>query len=138
MPIKNSTSIYFRFFPLIRYAIKVNIKNHTMYKSSFTLKIILIATMPVLLSSLFSLVILFDRVENLSQNTTETSREQLEKIYKEILISKSNDITQKVDLKLSTLLNELNILRSTAQRLIDGKEMGIAQTTPNNFIYDPK
>lgn len=65
--------------------------------------------------------------------------------YTQLLKDKSGDISEKVSLKISSVLDELSILRAAAQQLIDkeelhslGKELQTNSYIKNNFIYNPE
>lgn len=94
-----------------------------MFKSKFTLKIVLLSILPILLFSFFSFLLLSQKIEQLSDNTSKISGDALSTIYRQIIENKSEDITAKIELKFNTLLNELNTLRGGAQQLIDGEKM---------------
>lgn len=90
-----------------------------MSKSIFTIKVVLLATLPVLLFSALSITLLIYKIDSLRSNATTSTGETLNTIYTNLLETKSSDIADKVRLKLDTLLDELNILRAAAQQLID-------------------
>ena len=94
-----------------------------MYKSKFTQKIILLSTLPVFLFSIFLIIVLFFKINELSQNTSEISEKILNNIYTQLLVDESCAIAEKVSLKFILFLDELNILRAAAQQLVDKKEL---------------
>jgi phosphoserine phosphatase RsbU/P len=109
--------------------------------TKFTLKIILLSTLPVIFFFIFSSTMLLYKVNNLSSSAAERTGEKFNEIYTQILKDKSRDNAEKVRLKISTVLDELNILRASAQQLIDNKKKHPEEWQPNswgenNFIYN--
>ena len=116
-----------------------------MYRSKFTLKIILLSILPIILFSIFSVCLISFRIAELSKNTSRVSEKILTHAYTQLLEDKSRDIAEKVSLKIGAVLGELNILRAAAQQLIDKDELHSLgdrlQSNPyigNNFIYNPE
>lgn len=114
----------------------MNNKNNirfSIFKSKFTLKIILLTILPILFISVFSILILFHKINELNNSTTETSANTLNTMYTQMVTDKNNDIKEKVLLRLDSVLNELNVLRAGAQQLIDKNEVN---SLKQDFEYD--
>jgi len=114
-----------------------------MYKSKFTLKIILLSIIPIIVFSFFSIVVLFYKIDELSHSASQITGNTLSNLYLQLLKDKSRDITEKVSLKLNIVFNELNIMRATSQRLIDkkklhsfGKSLESNSWVKNKFVYN--
>jgi sigma-B regulation protein RsbU (phosphoserine phosphatase) len=108
----------------------------------FTTEIILITFIPILFYFISLLIFSIYQIENLSKTTASITKDGLEKIYKTELEERSKDIAEKVSLKLDIVKNELNILRGTAQHIIDndlafiGEKMQEVEYLKNSFQYN--
>lgn len=98
---------------------KINNIIDSIINSKFTLKIMLLTLMPVLFISTFLLLVLPNRIDRLNSEMSNISSDSLNIMYNQMINDKNNDIKEKISLKLNSVMNELNILRADAQRLID-------------------
>lgn len=98
---------------------RFEIKKPGIFKSRFTLKIILLTILPIILISLFSVSTIFQKINELNKNVSTISSETLHSTYAEMITDKNKDIKDKVMLRLDGVLNELNSLRAGSQKLID-------------------
>lgn len=89
------------------------------FKSKFTMKIVLVTIIPILLLSTFSILVLVKKINELNSSTAEISASTLHTVYGKMIRDKNQDTKEKVILRVDSVLNELNILRAEAQRLID-------------------
>lgn len=90
-----------------------------MKKSKFTLKVILLSVLPVLIFLVFSITAITNEIEHLRQTTRQITEQEVGKLYGRLLEDKSRDISEKARLKIDLVLNELNLLRASAQQLVD-------------------
>ena len=90
-----------------------------MKKSKFTLKVILLSVLPVLIFLIFSITAITNEIDHLRQTTRQITEQEVGKLYGRLLEDKSRDISQKARLKIDLVLNELNLLRASAQQLVD-------------------
>ncbi|KHK01432.1 sensor domain-containing diguanylate cyclase [Desulfovibrio sp. TomC] len=96
-------------------------ETESLNKSLFTLKIVLLSTVPIILFSIISITLLIYKMHALNNSVENTTGSSLNIIYTKMLEVKSTDISEKVLFKINTVLDELNILRAAAQQLIDKK-----------------
>lgn len=116
-----------------------------MNRSLFTLKIVLLATLPVVFFSIITISQLIYKMDALNTSVSITTESSLNNIYTNMLEVKSTDISEKILFKINTVLDELNILRAAAQQIIDQKDRrNIAEELTTNrwvnhgFIYNPE
>ncbi|OJX71873.1 diguanylate cyclase [Magnetospirillum sp. 64-120] len=116
-----------------------------MPKTSFTLKVIVLAVAPLLCFAILLITLGTARIESLSQASARLTEQSLESMYRHYLNSRTGDGAAKVALRLEAIRNELNIVRGSAQRIIDEPPLaalgGELQTIPllhNDFEYNQK
>ncbi len=114
-----------------------------MRKSIFTLKIILLSILPVLIFSLFTISIITIKIGKLSDNVSEVAERALNNIYSQIISDKSRDIAKRISLKLNIVFDELDLLRASAQQIVDNEELhsiGVELQSntwfKNDFVYN--
>lgn len=106
-----------------------------MNKLKYSYKIILLATLPVLFFSLLTVFILYYYIDRFSENVSLKSQNLLLNLYSEMIDKKSEDIAQKISIKIDNVLNELMILHNFTQKLIDDEKLTNLLT--EQFIYNP-
>lgn len=106
----------------------------SIFKSKFTLKIIALTIAPIFFLSLFSVVVLFQKINELNKSATQISTSTMHVIYEDMITDKNRDIKEKIALRLDDVLHELNMLRAEAQRLIDKNETSFLE---RKLEYDP-
>jgi sigma-B regulation protein RsbU (phosphoserine phosphatase) len=98
------------------------------------MKIVLLTIIPILLLSTFSILLLVKKINELNSSTAEISINTLHAVYGKMITDNNRDIKEKVILRMDSVLNELNILRAEAQRLIDHSAESPLE---RNVEYDP-
>ncbi len=104
-------------------------------QSQYTQKMVLLATLPVVLMSVFSLALLHYKLNGFSQQSADISTGQLQTIYQNLLQSATDSVSDKINLRLNHIENELVTLAQYAQTQIDHNAPATATVTP--LIYNP-
>lgn len=114
-----------------------------MFSSKFTIKLLLITIIPIIFFSFFVIFLNVNQITKLSTTTASITKDGLEKIYESHMQKIGHDISQKINLKLDSVKNELNILRGSAQKLIDeeqlkpyGEKIQEIEYLKNDFEYN--
>ncbi len=89
---------------------------------NFRTKIILLSTIPILLSVTVAVYILIWNNNQLINETSNLTTEGLEKIYQAKLESENRNISEKISLKFKQVVTELKIFAGASQSLMDDKE----------------
>jgi phosphoserine phosphatase RsbU/P len=114
-------------------------------QSRYTVKILLLSSVPVLLALALSIGMLHYSVTQLTQNASGVADNGVEKIYRDNLERESRDISEKIQLKFAALRAELKIIAGVSQQLIDNKNtseilgdrLQKIDFFKNHFVYDP-
>jgi len=111
--------------------------------SQFSLKVVLFSVIPLGLSTSIILMIQLHEVKTITESATEITDKKAQAIYEAHLRSQSESIADKVKLRLDAIENELNILRGSAQLMIDqpalaelGKKVADVDFFRNHFVYN--
>lgn len=94
-----------------------------MGKTSFTFKILLLSVAPIAVVFLVSTVAYIYSMGELSKGTAAITGNELQAVYQGMLREKSQDIADKVRLRLDGIRNEVRILAGAAQTLIDRPDL---------------
>jgi sigma-B regulation protein RsbU (phosphoserine phosphatase) len=116
-----------------------------MQHSKFTTKILLLTIAPMVFFFVAFLSIHLVEMDSLSSSTAAITEEGLQDIYRYNAKNRSTDIANKVSLKLDSVRNDLNIVRGTAQKIIDQARLASkdlkskdANYLKNSLQYNPQ
>lgn len=84
-----------------------------------TVKVILMASLPMALLFIFYLSFQFSDSRELTDDTSEIVTQSIASIYNHNLRTKSNDLAKEIQLKFQSVINDLSIVTRAAQHLID-------------------
>jgi len=115
-----------------------------MMRFNFTRKMVLLSILPTIILAALFLANQSMGFKALSEKTEAITGQAFSTVYQSNLESKSNDIVEKLSLKLGAIRKELNIVRGAAQTLIDtglqhtlGKTMQETDYLKDNFVLSP-
>lgn len=84
-----------------------------------TVKVIVIASLPMALLFAFYVSFQFSDSQSLTDNTSDIVTQSIASIYNHNLRAKSGDLAKEVQLKFQSVMNDLSIVTRAAQHLID-------------------
>lgn len=105
-------------------------------KTNYSQRMMLLATLPVVLISVFSLTVLHFKLQGFSQQSTHISATQLQQVYESLLTHSTRSVSEKINLHIKTIEDELVILARYAQNLIDTQPPHTAPLP--QLTYDPE
>ncbi|TBW55435.1 diguanylate cyclase [Marinobacter halodurans] len=116
-----------------------------MHFSRFSLKVVILSILPLGLFATALLVIQLHEASQLTESATRISDVKIQEIYRSHVRNQARSIAGQVRLRLESIRNELNILRGSAQLLIDrpslaglGAKVNQVDFFHNHLIYNDK
>ncbi|MGE4503662.1 MAG: hypothetical protein AB7D03_12390 [Thiomicrospira sp.] len=112
-----------------------------MILSRYSSKIILLASLPILLFSFLLALVVHHQLNQFSDATSERSGVLLEQVYAEQLDNLSGELAEKIALDFQAVIDELVVLAVAAQEQIDRfaqqASIQIPIPSPPGLVYDP-
>lgn len=96
---------------------------YSMIIHRITLKIMVMASLPLALMFTFYLSSQFQESSHLTQSTSSIANQSLRHLYEEHLRTRSHDLVNQLELKFQMMENELAIVARVAQKLIDTPQL---------------
>ncbi|WP_006788949.1 hypothetical protein [Thiorhodospira sibirica] len=104
-------------------------------KANYSQRMMLLATLTVVLLSVFSLALVHLKLQGFSQQSTQITATQLQAVYESLLTHSTHSVSEKINLHIKTIEDELVILARYAQNLIDTPPPHTTPLPP--LTYDP-